>query len=76
VLFIETGAREEATRTLDLLTERSAHVMTISDAEGVPEWLSPITLIVPGQLFALELTRARGTNPDAPRGLTKVTETR
>ena len=36
VLFIETGAREEATRTLDLLTERSAHVMTISDAEGVP----------------------------------------
>jgi len=76
VLLLETGAREEAMRTLDLLTERSAHVVSITDAADVPEWLSPIPLIVPGQLFALELTRARGTDPDAPRGLNKVTETR
>ncbi len=43
---------------------------------GTPEWLSPIVAVVPGQLWALGLSLARGTNPDAPPGLTKVTETR
>lgn len=42
---------------------------------GVPEWLSPMVAVVPGQLFALGLTRARGLNPDQPRGLQKVTRT-
>ena len=45
-------------------------------AVSVPEWLSPLTAIVPGQLFALELALARGYDPDHPRGLRKVTETR
>jgi glucosamine--fructose-6-phosphate aminotransferase (isomerizing) len=31
---------------------------------------------VPGQLFAVALARARGLDPDQPRGLSKVTETR
>lgn len=35
--------------------------------------LSPIMSIVPGQLFADSLARARGLNPDLPSGLTKVT---
>ena len=39
------------------------------------EWLSPITAIVPGQLFALHLTLVRGLDPDRPRGLQKVTRT-
>ncbi len=43
---------------------------------GVPEWLSPLTAIVPGQLFALHLAAARHYDPDHPRGLRKVTETR
>lgn len=42
----------------------------------LPELLSPIVTIVPGQLLALHAARARGLDPDAPRGLTKVTETR
>jgi glucosamine--fructose-6-phosphate aminotransferase (isomerizing) len=42
---------------------------------GIPEWLSPLTSVVPGQLLALELALARGLNPDSPRGLTKVTKT-
>lgn len=42
---------------------------------GVPEWLSPIVAIVPGQLFALGLTLAKGYDPDHPRGLRKVTLT-
>jgi glucosamine--fructose-6-phosphate aminotransferase (isomerizing) len=43
---------------------------------GVPEWLSPITAVVPGQLLALHLTLAKGFDPDHPRGLHKVTDTR
>jgi glucosamine--fructose-6-phosphate aminotransferase (isomerizing) len=43
---------------------------------ALPEWLSPFTCIVPGQLLALYTTLAKGYDPDHPRGLTKVTETR
>jgi len=42
---------------------------------GVPEWLSPIVAVVPGQLLAVSLAQARGLDPDAPRGLRKVTRT-
>ena len=42
----------------------------------LPEWLSPFTCIVPGQLLAMHVTLAKGYDPDRPRGLRKVTETR
>lgn len=73
------------------LTERGAELIVIaasSDAleaattrvqipiTGIPELLSPLPFIVPGQLFAYHLSRTRGNNPDAPRGLNKVTLTR
>jgi glucosamine--fructose-6-phosphate aminotransferase (isomerizing) len=35
--------------------------------------LAPLLSILPGQLFAWALARARGLDPDAPRGLSKVT---
>jgi glucosamine--fructose-6-phosphate aminotransferase (isomerizing) len=35
--------------------------------------LAPLMSIVSGQLFAWALARARGLDPDAPRGLSKVT---
>ena len=41
----------------------------------VPEALSPLVAIVPGQLLALHLAQARGFDPDKPRGLNKVTKT-
>ncbi len=44
--------------------------------KGIPEWLSPIVSIVPGQLFALHLTRHRGYNTESPRIISKVTETK
>ncbi|MEA3440450.1 MAG: SIS domain-containing protein [Chloroflexota bacterium] len=47
----------------------------LSLPRSVPEWLSPITCIVPGQLFAMHLAAERNYNPDHPRGLSKVTET-
>jgi glucosamine--fructose-6-phosphate aminotransferase (isomerizing) len=36
----------------------------------------PIVSIVPAQLFAYHLARARGLDPDAPRNISKVTLTR
>ena len=42
---------------------------------ALPEWLSPFTCVVPGQLLALHITLAKGYDPDHPRGLKKVTET-
>jgi glucosamine--fructose-6-phosphate aminotransferase (isomerizing) len=42
---------------------------------GLPEWLTPMVSVVPGQLFSLALARIRGMDPDQPEGLTKVTET-
>jgi glucosamine--fructose-6-phosphate aminotransferase (isomerizing) len=45
-------------------------------AGEAPEWLAPVTAVALGQLLALELSRARGLDPDAPRGLRKVTLTR
>jgi len=41
----------------------------------LPEWLTPLTHVIPGQLFALQLTLEKKLNVDKPEGLTKVTET-
>ncbi|MBU1878979.1 MAG: SIS domain-containing protein, partial [Chloroflexi bacterium] len=41
----------------------------------VPEWLSPVTAAVAGQLLALHLAQTRGLDPDQPRRLHKVTRT-
>jgi glucosamine--fructose-6-phosphate aminotransferase (isomerizing) len=43
--------------------------------EKIDEFLSPIPFIIPAQLFAAYLARAKGINPDAPRSLSKVTRT-
>ena len=71
-----------------LREEHGADVVAISDRNdvasaailpipaGVPEWLLPIVSIVPGQLFAAQLARARGLDPEAPRHIRKVTLTR
>jgi glucosamine--fructose-6-phosphate aminotransferase (isomerizing) len=72
------------------LKARGAELLIISDQQellgeaitplplpaGVPEWLSPIEAVVPGQLFALHLALVRGNDPDQPQGLQKVTVTR
>ena len=71
------------------LRERQAEVIAISDAAElldvarvplalpapVPEWLSPITAIVPGQMLAMHLAHTRDFDIDSPRGIRKVTET-
>jgi glucosamine--fructose-6-phosphate aminotransferase (isomerizing) len=85
-----TGAvSDEIDGLLDEMVRRGTRPVVISDharsldraaapielPEGVPEWLSPIVAVVPGQMLAAELSRARGFDPDRPRGLRKVTRT-
>ncbi len=91
VLIAPSGkTHADSVELLALCEQRGAEVVAISDDEavlsraalslaippGVPEWLSPFTAIVPGQVFAVSLARARGLDPDKPRGLSKITETR
>jgi fructoselysine-6-P-deglycase FrlB-like protein len=42
---------------------------------SLPEHLAPFALVVPGQLLVEALARAKGLDPDTPRGLDKVTQT-
>jgi glucosamine--fructose-6-phosphate aminotransferase (isomerizing) len=42
----------------------------------LPEWVSPICAVIPGQIFAMNLAKVRGHQVDTPTGLQKVTITR
>jgi len=42
---------------------------------GIPEPLTPLCAVVPGQLLAESVSRGRGLDPDQPAGLSKVTRT-
>jgi glutamine---fructose-6-phosphate transaminase (isomerizing) len=74
--------KEFAQRGADL-TVISAEDEALSSAQlplrlpaDIPEWLSPIVAVVPGQLLAMATAAAKGHELDHPRGLTKVTVTR
>ena len=41
----------------------------------VPEWLSPLTAVIPGQVTAMRLAELRGLDVDHPAGLQKITLT-
>ena len=74
---------------VESLNDRGAEFVAISDDSFIleeasakfqmparcPDELSPILYAVPIQLFAENLARLKGLNPDNPRGLCKVTET-
>jgi glucosamine--fructose-6-phosphate aminotransferase (isomerizing) len=63
-----------------LIISDDEDTLSLGDAQlhlpfSVPEWLSPITSIIAGQLFAMRLTEIKKLNIDQPRGLNKVTRT-
>jgi glutamine---fructose-6-phosphate transaminase (isomerizing) len=91
VVVAPTGPARPSVEGLVLpLCERGARIIAVSDVDAVlrraqtklplvprvPEWLSPLTAVVPGQLTALRLARLRGLDIDRPAGLEKVTLTR
>jgi glucosamine--fructose-6-phosphate aminotransferase (isomerizing) len=75
---------------VEAVGRRGARTVVISDDErllargevglplhpGVPEWLSPLVAVVPGQLAALRFAQLRGIDLDSPLGLQKITLTR
>jgi glucosamine--fructose-6-phosphate aminotransferase (isomerizing) len=92
LLVVAPGPRvfDELDQTVRLAAEKGASVVVVSERSdilaratvalplplGIPEWLSPLAAVVPGQLLALQMSLADGRNPDAPPGLSKITETR
>jgi len=90
ILVAPSGpARPSVEEVVEPLRERGARVIAVSDAatvlEGahtrlplvpdVPEWLSPLTAVVPGQVTAMRLAEQRGLDVDHPAGLQKITLT-
>ncbi len=67
----EMGATVVASGTAAAAIAGSQYVLPVPSPE--PALLSPLLSVVPGQLFAGALARARGLDPDAPHGLNKVT---
>ena len=72
-----------------LRNQKDAEIVVISDDKDtlalaqspinlpphIPEWLTPLVSIIPAQLFACRLTQVKGYDTEAPRSITKVTET-
>lgn len=91
IAVVTDGKGGEALQpVLDRLRDRGADLVVVGPSpkveaasagfvlptDGVPEELQPILEILPLQRLAYEVTIARGQDPDAPRALAKVTETR
>ena len=91
IVVAPTGpARPSVEEVVEPLRERGARVIAVSDAESVlerahtrlplvpdvPEWLSPLTAVIPGQVTAMRLAEQRGLDVDHPAGLQKITLTR
>jgi len=89
ILAVATSgpALDGMTELLERVRDAGARLLVMSDVASVralgdgialpavPEWLSPLVAIIPAQLFAYHLARARGLDTEAPRNLSKVTLT-
>ena len=76
----ETLATLQASQAVVLcITDDPATAAAATEAvlvpRQLPEWLSPVSLVVPGQLLAMHWAILRGHDVDAPRSLRKITET-
>jgi glucosamine--fructose-6-phosphate aminotransferase (isomerizing) len=79
--FVGSGLGGESMKpVLGRLAEQRADVVTVGPAGTLPvpevdERFGPLLEILPMQQLVLSLALARGEDPDAPRGLKKVTAT-
>jgi glucosamine--fructose-6-phosphate aminotransferase (isomerizing) len=71
--LLEAGARL-------VVASNSSDVLAFADVPlrlpAAPEWLSPLSAIIPGQLFAYHLALAKHLDVGKPRNIQKVTMTR
>ncbi len=82
-------ALESMETAIEGLAARGARVHVIAEREdvlargvsslrlvpGIPEWLSPLVTVIPGQLAAFRLATLGGIDVDNPNGLSKITLT-
>ncbi len=74
-------ARASMQDAIDALAARGARLYVIGDGPGaalpllpgVPEWLTPLTAVIPGQLLAKRIAELRGAHIDHPGGLSNTT---
>jgi glucosamine--fructose-6-phosphate aminotransferase (isomerizing) len=70
--------KEHRAELLVISDQRSALDLAQSSIElpaGISEWLTPLISIIPAQLFCYHLTQAKGYSTEAPRTISKITET-
>lgn len=81
--------KQEFIAFLNSTVDLGARIVTISDQTdildkvehpiqipvSVPEWLSPLVTVIPGQLLSMHLAHIRGIDLDNPRAIRKVTKT-
>lgn len=69
--------------TVRTLRERGTRSLIIGESPDaafplpphLPEWLSPVVAVIPGQILALRMAERAGRTVDRPEGLQKVTRT-
>jgi glucosamine--fructose-6-phosphate aminotransferase (isomerizing) len=77
VLLVDAGgpAADDTLELGEMLAGRSASVVMLGVDDALPEPARAIGAVVRGQQLARALALAKGADPDAPVGLTKVTPT-
>ncbi len=90
VIDVGETFRDEFAELREALRQQKATVIVLTDQPervqggeipvpvpaSLPEALTPLAAILPAQLLAFHLAQARGLDPDLPRTIRKVTETR
>jgi glucosamine--fructose-6-phosphate aminotransferase (isomerizing) len=71
--LLSRGAEIIAISNIDSILHKAQLALHVP--RDIPEWLSPMVMVLPGQIFALRLTEEKNLNPDLPNGISKITKT-
>jgi glucosamine--fructose-6-phosphate aminotransferase (isomerizing) len=83
VVAVHGKTRASVLEAAEAVRARGVRALLIADQpdadlalpQGLPEWLTPIVAVVPGQVLALRRAVLGGGSVDHPGGLSKITET-